>query len=74
MILLLKVEIQHQGILEGSTKKLPTGQDIENHEGMFSHAFAFLVNNLKPRDPKHSHLSPMATVTVGSQKMVYLSR
>ena len=46
----------------------------ENHEGVFSRAFAFLVNNLKPRDPKHSRLSPMAIVTVGYQKKVYLFR
>ena len=71
MILLMKVEIQHRGILEGSTKKLSTGehkrtcQDIKNHEGMVSRGFVFLVNNLKPHDPKHLRLPPMATVTYG---------
>ena len=31
-------------------------------------------DNLKPCDPKHSRFSPMATVTVGFQKTVYLFR
>ena len=62
MILLLKVEIQHRGILEDKQRSCRPEPGQENHEEMFSHAFAFLVNNLNPRDPKHSCLSPMATV------------